>query len=152
EGLILKRASSGDWNHEDFDVLAEGLKSHWQGFEKIKVKSSKSWIAMPPTLARVRTSSKTAMPCSLADLMTQFSTHFWRFRPWQLNFMPCAAALHAAVTFSRATLSASDSFAAFAGVGMNPMPPTSTVTIMRAIKVVTKRYMIPSLFAIEIGA
>jgi hypothetical protein len=47
----------------------------------------------------------------------------------QPNFMRFVSALHAAVAFSRATLSASDSFAASAGVGMNAVPlqyPTLT--------------------------
>jgi hypothetical protein len=46
-----------------------------------------------------------------------------------------ASALHAAVAFSRATLSALDIFAASAGVGTNAMPLTSTVAIMPGIKV-----------------
>jgi len=76
--------------------------------------------------------------------MMQFWTYFWRFRQCQLNFMPFASSLHAAVAFSRATLSALDIFAASAGVGTNAMPLTSTVAIMPAIKVVAKWYMIPS--------
>ncbi len=58
--------------------------------------------------------------------------------------MPCASTLHAAVAFSRATLSALDIFAASAGAGTNAMPLTSTVAVMPAIKVVAKWYMIPS--------
>src|SRR5256886_13431819 len=85
-----------------------------------------------------------SMPALLADLMMQFWTYFWRFRQCQLNFMPFASALHAAVAFSRATFSALDIFAAPTGVGMNAMPLTSTVAIMLAIKVAAKRYMIPS--------
>jgi hypothetical protein len=73
--------------------------------------------------------------------MMQFWTYFWRFRQCQLNFMPLASALHAAVAFSRASLSALDIFAASAGVGTNAMPLTSTVAIMPAIKVVAKWYM-----------
>jgi hypothetical protein len=42
--------------------------------------------------------------------MMQFLTYFWRFRQCHLNFMPFASALHAAVAFSRATLSALDIF------------------------------------------
>jgi hypothetical protein len=56
--------------------------------------------------------------CLVADLMMQFWTYFWRFRQCQLNLMPFASALHAAVPFSRAILSALDNFAARAGVGM----------------------------------
>jgi hypothetical protein len=78
--------------------------------------------------------------------------------------MPFASTLHAAVAFSRATLSALDIFAASARVGTNAMPLTSTVAIMPAIKVVAKWYTIPSfkllrslalsalLVAVEIGA
>src|SRR6266516_5487720 len=84
-------------------------------------------------------------PSLLAVLMMQFWTYFWRFRQCQLNFMPFASALHAAVAFSRATLSALDIFAASVGVGTNAMPLTSTVAIMPAIKAVAKWYMIPSL-------
>src|SRR5438128_2339330 len=73
-----------------------------------------------------------------AVLMMQFLTYFWRFRQCQLNFMPFASTLHAAVAFSRATFSALDSFAASAGVGMNAMPLTSTVAIMLAIKAVAQ--------------
>src|SRR5262249_35665926 len=85
-----------------------------------------------------------SMPCSLADLMMQFWTYFWRFRQCHLNLMPFASSLHAAVAFSRATLSALDIFAASAGVGTNAMPLTSIVAILPAIKVVAKWYMIPS--------
>ena len=63
-----------------------------------------------------------SMPCLLADLMMQFWTYFWRFRQCQLNFMPFASALHAAVAFSRAILSALDNFAARAGVGPRERP------------------------------
>ena len=70
--------------------------------------------------------SQMSMPCWLADLMMQFWTYFWRFRQCQLNFMPFASALHAAVAFSRAILSALDNFAARAGVGMNETLLTST--------------------------
>ena len=77
-----------------------------------------------------------SMPCRLADLMMQLWTYFWRFRQCQPNFMPFASALHAAVAFSRATLSALDIFAASAGLGTNAMPLTSTVATMPAIKVV----------------
>ena len=78
--------------------------------------------------------------------------------------MPFASSLHAAVAFSRATLSALDSFAASAGVGMNAMPLTSTVAKVPAIKAVANWYMIPSFvigslellahycLAVEIGA
>jgi len=82
--------------------------------------------------------SPMSMPCLLADLIMQFATYFWRFGQCHLNFMPFASALHAAVAFSRATLSASDSFAAFAGVGTNAMPLTSSAAIMAAIKAVAK--------------
>src|SRR5256886_5760508 len=54
-------------------------------------------------------------PSWLTVLMMQFWTYFWRFRQCQLNFMPFASTLHAAVAFSRATLSALDIFAASAG-------------------------------------
>src|SRR5262249_18758677 len=85
------------------------------------------------------------MPCRLADLMMQFLTYFLRFRASaSLNFMPLASALHAAVAFSRTTLSAWGIFAASAGLGANAMPLTSTVATMPAIKVVAKRYMMPS--------
>jgi len=57
----------------------------------------------------------TLTPSLLAVLMMQFWTYFWRFRQCQLNFMPFASSLHAAVAFSRATLSALDIFAASAG-------------------------------------
>jgi hypothetical protein len=77
--------------------------------------------------------------------MMQFWTYFWRFRQCQLNFMPFASALHAAVALSSATLSALDIFAASAGIGTNATPLTSTVAIMPVIKAVAKRYMIPSL-------
>jgi hypothetical protein len=70
----------------------------------------------------------------------QFWTYFWRFRQCQLNFMPFASALHAAVAFSRAILSALDNFAARAGIGMN-----ATAATMPAIKIAAKWYMIPSL-------
>jgi hypothetical protein len=80
-------------------------------------------------------------PAPLTVLMMQFWTYFWRFRQCQLNFMPLASALHAAVAFSRASLSALDIFAASAGVGTNAMPLTSTVAIMPAIKVVAKWHM-----------
>ena len=83
------------------------------------------------------------MPCWLADLMMQFLTYFWRFRQCHLNFMPFASALHAAVAFSKATLSALDIFAASAGVGTKALPLASTVAIMPTVKVVAKWYMIP---------
>src|SRR5262249_2784710 len=119
--------------------------------------SSRSWISMPPIFARLRT-SQMSMPCLLAVLMMQFWTYFWRFRQCQLNFMTFASALHAAVAFSRAILSALDNFAARAGVGMNATLVPSTAATMPAIKVVAKRYMTPSLeryaayVAVEIGA
>src|SRR5262249_1421091 len=116
---------------------------HRRGLEKTKARSSSSWIGRPPIFARLRT-SQMSMPCLLADLMMQFWTYFWRFRQCQLNFMPFASALHAAVAFSRATLSAADIFAAAAGVGTNAMPLTSAVAIMPAIKAVAKWCMIPS--------
>jgi len=133
---------------------------HRRGLEKTKVKSSSSWIGRPPIFARLRT-SQMSMPCRLADLMMQFWTYFWRFRQCQLNFMPFASALHAAVAFSRAILSALDNFAACAGVGVNAALLPSTAAAMPAIKVVAKRDMIPSLeryahliclVAFEIGA
>jgi hypothetical protein len=74
----------------------------------------------------------------------QFLTYFWRFRQCHVNFMPFASSLQAAVAFCRATFSASDSFAASAGVGTNAMP-LSTAAIMPAIKAVAKWFMIPSL-------
>src|SRR5436309_11072776 len=77
-------------------------------------------------------------------LIMQFRTYFWRFRQCQLNFMPFASTLHAAVAFSRTTFSALDSFAASTGAGMNAMPLISTVAVVPAIKAVAKRYMIPS--------
>src|SRR5262249_42974210 len=103
-----------------------------------------SWLGTSFIFTALRI-SQTSMPCWLADLMMQFWTYFWRFRQCHLNFMPFASALHAAVAFSRATLSALDSFAAAAGVGTNAMPLTSTVAIMPAMKAVAKWYMIPSL-------
>jgi hypothetical protein len=69
-----------------------------------------------------------------AVLMMQFLTYFRCFNQCQLSFMPFASSLHAAVAFSRATLSPLDSFAASAGVGMNAVPLTSTVAIMPADK------------------
>src|SRR5437016_10256521 len=99
----------------------------------------------PFIFTRLRTSQMSMpKPSRLTVLMMQFWTYFWRFRQCQLNFMPFASSLHAAVAFSRATLSALDIFAASAGVGTNAMPLTSTVAIMPAIKVVAKWYMIPS--------
>src|SRR5262249_13539197 len=65
-------------------------------------------------------------------------------RQCHLNFMPFASSLHATVAFCRATFSASDSFAASAGIGTNAMP-LSTAAIMPAIKAVAKWFMIPSL-------
>src|SRR5215471_13615336 len=93
------------------------------------------WICRMSTLGSVL----------IAILMMQLLTYFWRFRQCQLNFMPFASALHAAVAFSRATLSALDRFAAAAGVGTTAMPLTSTVAIMPAIKAVAKWYMISSI-------
>jgi hypothetical protein len=58
--------------------------------------------------------------------MMQFWTYFWRFRQCQLNFMPFASALHAAVAFSRAILSALDNFAACAGVVATTMNITGS--------------------------
>jgi len=96
--------------------------------------------------------------------MMQFRTYFWRFSQCHLNFMPFASTLHAAVAFSRVTLSALDSLAASAGGGMNAMPLTSTVAKVPAIKAVANWYMIPSFvigslellahycLAVEIGA
>src|SRR6516165_8441846 len=84
--------------------------------ENTKLQSSMSWLGRSFIFTALRI-SQMSMPCLLADLMMQFLTYFWRFRQCQLNFMPFASALHAAVAFSRATLSASDSFfAASAGV------------------------------------
>src|SRR5438128_10298021 len=73
-----------------------------------------SWLGRSFIFTARRT-SQMSMPCWLADLMMQFLTYFWRFRQCHLNFMPFASSLHAAVAFSRATLSASDIFAASAG-------------------------------------
>ena len=78
-----------------------------------KLQSSTSWLARA-FLFTARTSLM-SMPCFLACLKMQFWTYFWRFRQCQLNFMPFASDLHAAVAFSRATLSALDSFAASGG-------------------------------------
>src|ERR1700746_3217109 len=83
-----------------------------------------------PFIFTVLRTCQMSMPCWLADLMMQFLTYFWRFRQCQLNFMPFASTLHAAVAFSRATLSALDIFAASAGIGMNAMPLTSTEAII----------------------
>src|SRR6266446_2253340 len=80
----------------------------------------------------LRTCQMSTLAPSRAVLMVQFWTYFWRFRQCQLNFMPFASTLHAAVAFSRATLSALDIFAASAGLGTNAMPPTSTVAIVPA--------------------
>src|SRR4029077_8358267 len=87
-----------------------------------------------------------SMPRSVwtAVLTMQFFTYLRCFNQCQLRFMLLASSLHAAVAFSRATLSALDSFAASAGAGMNAMPLTSTVAIVPAIKAVAKWYMIPS--------
>ena len=74
----------------------------------------------------------------------QFLTYLRCFNQCQLRFMLLASSLHAAVAFSRATLSALDSFAASAGAGTNAMPLTSAVAIVPAIKAVAKCYMIPS--------
>jgi hypothetical protein len=94
--------------------------------------------------------SQTSMlkPSRLVVLMMQFWTYFRRFNQCHLNFMPLASALHAAVAFSRATLSALDIFAGSAGVGMNAMPLTSTVAIMPVINAVAKWYMVPSFEAL----
>src|SRR5262252_7238196 len=112
--------------------------------ENTKLQSSMSWLGKSFIFTALRI-SQMSMPCLLADLMMQFWTYFWRFRQCQLNFMPFASALHAAVAFSRAILSAFDNFAARAGVGMNETLLLSTAATMPAIKVVAKRYMIPSL-------
>src|SRR5262249_29522052 len=102
-----------------------------------------SWLGRSFTALRT---SQMFMPCCwLANLMMQFLTYFWRFRQCHLNFMPFASSLHATVAFSRATLSAADSFAASAGVGVNAALLPSTAAAMPAIKVVAKRDMIPSL-------
>src|SRR5215471_18132325 len=110
--------------------------------ENTKLQSSMSWLGRSFIFTALRI-SQMSMPCLLADLMMQFWTYFWRFRQCQLTSCPSPRlCMHA---FSRAILSALDNFAACAGAGMNPMPLTSTVTVMPAIKVVAKRYMIPSL-------
>src|SRR6516225_10273323 len=72
-----------------------------------------SWLGRSFIFTRLRI-SQMSRPCWLADLMTQFLTYFWRFRQCHLNFMPYASSLHEAIAFSRATFSASDSFAASA--------------------------------------
>src|SRR5712671_6849331 len=95
------------------------------------------FIYSPPTDLRISQMSMWT-PSWLAVLMMQFWTYFWRFRQCQLNFMPFASTLHAAVAFSRATLSALDIFAASARVGTNAMPLTSTVAIMPANEAVAK--------------
>src|SRR6266436_6692122 len=105
--------------------------------ENTKVQSSMSWLGRSFIFTALRI-SQMSMPCRLADLMMQFLTYFWRFRQCHLNFMPFASSLHAAVAFSRATLSALDSFAASAGVGTNAMPLTSTVAIIPANEAVAK--------------
>jgi hypothetical protein len=69
--------------------------------------------------------------------MMQFLTYFRCFNQCQLSFMAFASSLHAPVAFSKATLSALDSFAASAGIDM-AMPPTSTVATIPAIKVVAQ--------------
>src|SRR5215510_4139984 len=128
--------------------------------ENTKLQSSMSCLGRSFIFTDLRI-SQMSMPCWLADLMMQFLTYFWRFRQCQLNFMPFASALHAAVAFSRAILSALDNFAACAGVGVNAALLPSTAAVMPAIKVVAKRDMIPSLeryahficlVAFEIGA
>ena len=68
------------------------------------------------------------IPSLLAVRMMQFWTYFWRLCQCRLNFMPFASSLHAAVAFSRATLSALDIFAASAGVGTNAMLLTASST------------------------
>src|SRR5499425_422206 len=100
-----------------------------------------SWLGRPFIFTVI---TETSMPCWLADLIMQFLTYFWRFRQCHVNFMPFASSLQAAVAFCRATFSASDSFAASAGVGTNAMPLKSSVAIMAAIKAVAKWYMVPS--------
>src|ERR1700742_2912899 len=70
-------------------------------------------------------------------LMMQFLTYFRCFNQCQLSFMPFASSLHAAVAFSRAALSALDSFAASAGIDM-AIPLTRTVATMPAIKAVAQ--------------
>src|SRR6516162_10027654 len=100
--------------------------------ENTKLQSSMSWLGRSFIFTRLRI-SQMSRPCWLADLMTQFLTYFWRFRQCHLNFMPFASSLHATVAFCRATFSASDSFAASAGVGTNAMP-LSMAAIMPAIK------------------
>jgi Oxidoreductase molybdopterin binding domain len=96
-------------------------------------------VRRPFIFTRLRTSQMSILnPSRLTVLMMQFWTYFWRFRQCQLNFMPFASALHAAVAFSRATLSALDIFAASAGVAMNAMPLTSTVAIMLENEAVAK--------------
>src|SRR6516165_3389396 len=81
--------------------------------ENTKLQSSMSWLGRSFIFTRLRI-SQMSRPCWLADLMTQFLTYFWRFRQCHLNFMPFASSLHEAIAFSRATFSASDSFAASA--------------------------------------
>src|SRR5262249_40488447 len=76
-------------------------------------------------------------------LMMQFFTYFRCFNQCQLSFMAFPSSLHAAVAFSIATLFALGGVAASAGIDM-AMPPTNTVAIMPAIKVVVQRYMIRS--------
>src|SRR5262249_36340979 len=104
--------------------------------ENTKLQSSMSWLVRSIIFIALWT-SLTSMPCWLADLMMQFLTYFWRFRQCHLNFMPFASSLHATAAFSRATLSASDRFAASAGVGTNATP-LSTAAIMPAVK--ARRY------------
>jgi hypothetical protein len=56
----------------------------------------------------------------------------------QLIFFSLASALHAAVASFRATVSALGVVAASARVGVNAVPPTTTVAIMPAHKAVAK--------------
>ena len=95
--------------------------------------SSCSWLRRSFLFTALRT-AQMSIPCLLADLLMQFWTYFWRFRQCQLNSMPFASDLHAAVVFSRATLSALDSFAASAGVGTNAMPLIATAATAIQIK------------------
>src|SRR5256885_16335687 len=142
DGVVLVLEALPNRGHQGSSARDPSYR--WRLLENTKLQSSTSWLDRSFIFTALRT-SQMSMPCLLADLMMQFLTYFWRFRQCQLNFMSFASTLHAAVAFSRTTLSALDSFAASAGVGVNAMPLTSTVAIMPAIKAVAKWYMISPL-------